>query len=42
MMQPIRERAAAGLPSYGITISLMEPTMIEMAHCAGYDFPHRL
>lgn len=38
MMQPIRERAAAGLPSYGITISLMEPTMIEMAHCAGYDF----
>lgn len=38
MMQSIRERAAAGLPSYGITISLMEPTMIEMAHYAGYDF----
>lgn len=38
MMQPIRERAKAGLASFGMTVSLMEPTMIEMAHCAGYDF----
>lgn len=37
-MQTIRERAKNGLLSFGMTVSLMEPTMIEMAHCAGYDF----
>lgn len=38
MMQAVCERARAGLPSFGMTISLMDPTVIEMAHSAGYDF----
>ena len=37
-MHSIRDRARKGLVSYGMTVSLMDPTMIEMAYCSGYDF----
>ncbi|MBR0161969.1 MAG: hypothetical protein IJQ02_11900 [Oscillospiraceae bacterium] len=34
----IRERAKARIPSYGLTITLPDPMMIEMAYRTGYDF----
>lgn len=34
----IRQRAQRGLDSYGLTIDMMDPAVIEMAGAAGYDF----
>lgn len=34
----IRQRAQQGLDSYGLTIDMMDPAVIEMACAAGYDF----
>lgn len=34
----IRQRALRGLDSYGLTIDMMDPAVIEMAWAAGYDF----
>lgn len=38
MRKNIKERAAAGLCSYGINIALSDPVVIEMASRAGFDF----
>lgn len=38
MRKNIKERAAAGLCSYGLNIGLSDPVVIEMASRAGYDF----
>lgn len=34
----IRQRALQGLDSYGLTIDMMDPDVIEMAAAVGYDF----
>lgn len=38
MRKNIKERAAAGLCSYGLNIALSDPVVVEMASRAGYDF----
>lgn len=38
MRKNIKERAAAGLCSYGLNIGLSDPVVVEMAARAGYDF----
>lgn len=38
MRKNIKERAAAGLCSYGLNIAVSDPVVIEMASRAGYDF----
>ena len=38
MRKNIKERAAAGLCSYGLNVGLSDPVIVEMAARAGYDF----